>query len=205
MEALLTTPQHFRFLKDRWSTMSSEYRQGIDVDLIPFLDLINQHPSLVSVMSCAAHADRKKYDFYVHFAVRDLAGLTFLSNLYATLRTGLMEHILEKGQFRLGEEGKTLHHPGILTPRKLRLTHLAMGIPTGDKQDKEPSPDDFYNATTLAVSFSVSTIRREHAWLIEHLQKVTELMFAQQQHLAPSQQSWGYEQPRPLHNPGRIY
>lgn len=148
MEVLLTAQSTFDYLKDRWNHLDPTIFDHIDHELIDTLELINQHPSLVSVMSCASHTDDdRKKRLYIHFAVRDQVGMAVLADLYAYVSDAVLgEHLARRSLSRvvLSDE---------LWPRRVRLSHLHMGVP--HLPDETP-PEPFYRATTISVSFCQS-------------------------------------------------
>lgn len=166
MNSLLTSNATFAYLKTRWEQMDPQHYQCIDHDLIDILNLINQHPSLVSVMSCASHIDDdRKKRLYIHFAVRDQVGMAVLADLYAYVSDAVLEeHLARRSLSRvvLSDE---------LWPRRVRLSHLHMGVP--HLPDETP-PEPFYRATTISVSFCQSNHTKWRKKILHVLYKAAE-------------------------------
>jgi len=167
VDHVLTKRDDFDFLKDKWNTMPEGHRSYIDRDLLNILDVINRHPSLVSVMSCSGHLDRKKFDAYIHFAVKDADGMSFLFGLFDALSNALTVFLHENDKYVLMDNGGFSEHAWLPEPRNLRLTHLHMGIPGATQ-----AMPQFYRATTLAMSFNAMTMKRGQPWFIRTLETI---------------------------------
>lgn len=166
MKHLLTEEATFDYLKARWENLSEERFRQIDGELVEALAWINQHPSLVSVMSCASHLDDpNKRTFYVHFAVRDEAGMAVLADLYTSVSGTVLDEYL------VGQSLSRIIQPDELKPRHVRLTHLLMGVP---HLPGETPPEPYYQATTVAVSFNAHNHSKWHKPILRMFRQAVE-------------------------------
>lgn len=88
LNILLIDDNYYQQLVKRNKRILSQLRDGLDQAILPHLDLINQHPDVVTVFSCSGHPEsedpgKRNYRDTTYFlcAVRSHEGLTFLHDV----------------------------------------------------------------------------------------------------------------------------